>query len=122
MPSDWEDMESAEREPLWVTFTEDGYIVEDDDETVGEHPDEPLVGMLTDVTRNAGENGDSRVYEVETSDYDRPLVFWGTGHINNQFDNSPIGELDTIGVKPTGETMETDKGNDMKLFDVRYDK
>jgi hypothetical protein len=117
MTDDFEDMEPAQPDPLWVTFDDDGFVVEDDNETVGEH-DGPLVGEVKNVRHEVGKN-DSRVYEVIHPEYDRPLAFWGSAHINTQYDNSTIGVGTTIGIMQTGEEIATQNGT-MVEYDLRF--
>lgn len=119
MPTNWDDMEKAEVEPYWARFTEDGYVLEHEDEQVAER-DGPLVGVVTDITEDAGQNNDSRVYTVRTEVDPRPVMFWGKAHVDNQVDTVGIGVGDEMGIKKTGETRDVGEDNEMDLFEVRY--
>lgn len=117
MCANFDDMEKAEVEPLWASFEDEGYTVEDDDETV-EEVNGALIGTLTGIDHNIGKN-DSRLYTVETEMYDRPIKFWGSGHIDQQVDNASIEVGDTVGVYKTGGMFNTRNG-EAHEYEVRY--
>lgn len=120
MPADFEDMDDAGRDPLWATFQDGGYLLEDDDVEI-DVIEGPLVGALTEIKENAGVDENSRVYTIQTTEFDRPIMFWGSGHIDTQLDSVGVGVGHEIGVLFTGETRDTRNG-EMRLFDVRYRK
>lgn len=114
----FDDMEKAEIEPYWCHLTEDGgYRLELDDETEIER-DEPLVGTVTNVDEGVGPNN-SRLYTIETESDPRPIKLWGSGHLDNQFDQSGLGTGSRIGVRKTGETFETRNGEADEI-ELRY--
>lgn len=124
MPTDFDDMEKAEVTPYWVNLREDGgydLVLEKDDEmeTVSER-DEPLVGVVTEVKENVGQNN-SRLYVLKTPTDPRPLNLWGAGHLNAQFDSRNLGVGDEIGVRLTGDTFDTERGEATE-YDLRFSK
>lgn len=120
MPTDFADMDEAEVEPLWASFDGTDVVIESDDEEL-ERTDEALVGVLMNVREGSGQYG-STVYEIRTEDHERPVCFWGTGHIDNQIQNSPVSVHDEIGIKPTDDVLDTGEGEAMQVFDVRYNR
>lgn len=121
MSTSFEDMEKAAPEPLWVVFDEDGYVLENDEEGLVEERDGPLVGQLTRVQEDVGENG-SRLYTVRLEDVDRPVKFWGKAHVDSQVDDAGIEPGDDIGILRTGNEVDTGQESPMQEFDVRFAK
>lgn len=119
MPKGFDEMSEAEAEPIWATFKGDTVVLEFEDEEVG--VSDAIVGILQSIEENAGKHN-SRLYTIRTEGNDRPVKFWGTGHINQQVNDVSLSEGDHIGISPKDETVDTGKGNEMQVFDVRYHK
>jgi hypothetical protein len=111
-------MDKASRDPLWAVFKDGGYILETEEEGQVADVDEPLIGVLTDVQEDVGEN-ESRLYTVRLEDEDRPVKFWGKSHIDRQVDDAGIGAGDEIGVLKTGEEIDTGQESPMQEYEVR---
>lgn len=127
MVTDPDDMNRAEVDPFWCEFNEEGsYTLSLDkgegDETELEEVrtvDDWLHGVIANVRDNVGENN-SRVYEVRTLTEERPVIFWGKTHINNQIDSQGLGPGDEIAIRRTGETRDVGKPSPMNLYEVRF--
>lgn len=119
MPTDYEDMETAEVEPLWATIGTDLITLEEDGELVDEL-EPPLVGVIRQVKHDVGEN-DSRLYFVGTERHARPLALWGKADIDQKVDTFGLGPGDEIGITNTGETRKTAEG-EMTIYEVKYAK
>lgn len=128
MPTDWGDMDDAERDPLWARFTDDGHVIEEPTDGDDQEPVElrqsadPLIGVVLEINTDAGEYEDSRTFRIQTTEFDRPVMFWGTAHINRQVDSAGIVTGHEIGIKPTGETVSTGHDNEMQEFVVKYSR
>lgn len=119
MPTDFDDMEKAEVEPLWANLGESIVTLEDEGEII-EEVHYPLVGVIRQIKKNVGEN-DSRLYFISTIDHDRPIAIWGKADLDQKIDTYGLGVGDEIGIKHTGETRETAEG-EMTIYEVRYRK
>lgn len=118
MTTDFEEMDKAEVDPLWLNFHDGGYTIEDENEPI-EEQEGPAMLVLTEIEGNVGENN-SRLYTGYMDGFDRPVKFWGKGHINRQVDQSDIQAGNEIGILKTGETIDTGEDEPMQVFDVRY--
>lgn len=116
-------MQEAEIDPLWATFVDNGFILEEQDDneervTVSE-TDGPLTGVILNIQDDMGEN-DSRIYTVRMDGYERPVKFWGKTHIDRQVDSVGLELGREIGILKTGNGIDVGQPEPMKEFDVRY--
>lgn len=79
-----------------------------------------VAGELIQVRDNAGEF-DSRLYKIESPDYDLPVCVWGNRSINGKVDRNGVSEGDTVLFRNTGESYKTKNGKGVE-FEVRYKK
>ena len=95
-----------------------------DDESVEwldlESAGDSVVGEVLEISDNVGD-WDSRVYKLDSPDYDDPVVFWGKKSIDGKVDRADLEPGDVLYVENSGEEYETKNGTGVE-FVVKYQK
>jgi len=116
MASDQDDSGGfAALNPVETDYDEDD-LGDDSDDWLDLEDGESVVGELRKVREDCGEYG-SRVYRISLGPGEEKLM-WGNASVDRQIDQANVGRGDVIGIKNTGETYETERGEGT-VYEVR---
>ena len=76
-----------------------------------------LVGEIREIKENCGQY-DSRVYKIARGLGDVVLM-WGKASIDRQVDSADLGPGVVVGIRNTGDTYQTETGNEGTEYEVR---